>query len=423
MKHLKIRLILSILVILTLPAFVTAGDQEFSVSKKTPGFQMDVRAAVNTKSGDVIVTWLQFDKDSYFPHRLYAACCKLSKNGKFQAKNARLISNPKWNTDFHNIAYNPEDNSFMAIWSGWNMEGQTNHVILARKLNSKGKAVGPIVKVVDGPEVYRYPVIHYAPSTTIPAAVNKGGFIIVYTQRESLPAAKDKTGLYSAFLDHRGNLITSKVTRVSKPIASDGMYSNYITAHGIIRTQDGSYFCNLEKSDSDINYLHHVLKLNAIGDPVKEIMLYNQDSSGSGLIALSGKKLLATWEILSENRLVWINQLLNTKLRKIKKEFQALEGYEPTENEFVKLNGDPGAYQISYTYLAFIGRYVTAKGKLVGDERLITWTSLPLHSFKALCLPNSNRIFLVRAEGHSGQEAGPGKDMTINAYVFDAIEK
>lgn len=406
---------IGVFVILSFISILHADDQEFIISKNIAGYHIDPYAAVNLNTKDVVVIWLQIDKDDYFKRKIYAARCRLLKNGLFKVMKAVLVSDPDFVPEHLRIAYNPEDNGFVVAWGDYDLDGSGAHTVKARKLKGTGKTAGPVRTAMSGQMNYRYPVIHYTPVDTVPAKVSKGGYLIVYLAHEDFPADKDKAGAYSAFLDHKGKLVSTKVVMVSKPIATKNAYSNYITPARITRLHDGSYFCNIEKASDDISYFQYILKLGKDGDAVKEVRLWDKSSSHSRVIALNPQTLFASWEKTADAS-GWASQLYNPNLKRKKKEFPAHPWYNPQDIELVKLNADPGGYQISELNFTFYGKYISKNGKLAEDDRTLKYTGEPQLTSNAVCLPDSNRIFMVRAEGQH-------KEDQIIGFVFNAIEE
>lgn len=388
-----------------------AGDQDFSISKGSRNYNHRPHVAVSTKKGDVLIGWLEEDPDDSDKRWVKAVLCKQKKSGVFKLRKEITISNPSRTPEYLDVAYNSKDNSFMAVWGSYTGGVCTNCDLFSRKISAKGKIAGAINQLTSGNDEYGRPAMAYQPQAQPFTPASKGQFLIAY---DRIPLFEfDKGGVYTAFLDDQGKRIAGSTTLVSKSNKIYNIMSTRSHPWELYRTADGSFLLGFKKADDKYTYMPYLLKLDKRGKAIKELRLGRHLSNYVEAIQLSKKLYIATWDQYASQRDA-VNQLFKPTLKKKKKEFSPLAGQRTYLNEPVKLENNPGSYQLSSDGHYLKGRYISSKGTLSSK----TWTMFDhlclMQELDAACLPGSNRVFIAWVESKTEDWS------ELKVHIFEA---
>ena len=401
------------IIILIVTAVCHADEQAFSISKAMKFENSYQKMAVNSATGDVVVAWL--NTESAEAKRVYAALCTLLKNDKFKVKKAIRISDQTGVVTKLDVEYNPLDDSYLVIWDSYEGAKYQNPLnIFTQKLSNKGKKSGGRNQVTESGQSYGYPEIHYVEGIPVapPPSLDKGCYLLIYDRRFKTPPYTD-SGVYRSYLDHEGKATQGPLpAMISAPFFRNGRaYDSYPSE--LTRLQDGSFVLALNKGGSEESAVcPFLLKMSDVNLGDKQVKLCGDISEGTEFIQLTNKICFSSWNSTAETSR-WVDQLFRPKLKKVKKEFDPVAGKKTFVNELVKLEDDPGGYQLSSDGQYLLGREIGKKGKLGAQIRTLFDHHCLLNGLDAVCLPGSNRIFVSWVEILNG-------DTELKGFVFDA---
>ena len=402
------------IVVLIVTAVCRADEQAFSISKDMEYENGYHRMAVSSRTGDVVVAWLNIE--SAEAKRVYAAFCKRLKSGKFRVKKAILLSNKVDNVCKIDVGYNPIDDSFLVVWDSYEGAKYANPLnIFSQRLSNKGKKRGGRTQVTETGTSYGSPEIHYIEGIPVapPPSLDKGCYLIVYDLRAKMPPYTD-CGVYRRYLDHEGKVVQAALPMmISAPFYYQSAYPGASYPQELNRLLDGSFVLALRKAGSEAyNVCPFLLKLSDVYLGGKQVKLCGDISQGTEFIQLTNRVCFSSWNRTAETSR-WVDQLFRPKLKKLKKEFDPVAGKKTFYNELVKLGDDQGGYQLSSDGQYLLGREISKKGKLGTQIRTLFNHHCLLNSLDAVCLPQCNRIFVAWVEIHNG-------DSELKGFVFDA---
>ncbi|HUX07333.1 MAG TPA: hypothetical protein VMX35_08475 [Acidobacteriota bacterium] len=411
-----------------------ADEQSFSISRNVEYDNYPVRVAVNTDTGDILVVWLNIKTADN--KRLYAALCKLSKSGKFKVRKARMLSGTEsfiWNFD---IAYNPLDKSYMGVCDAYEDGYNTPMNLWSLKLDSKGKPVGQPIQLTPTGTSFLCPAITFVPGIPATPPSAKGNFLIAY-DRPAKKLESDQPGVYTRFLDHNGNLTASVPQFVSQEINWQGVESFGSLPQELISLEGGGFVLALRKKNDNGNGSGFLLRLGPFGQAIKQVELGDYISMQVEFIQLSNKICVLSWDDLGSfggpgYQLPWwnegecYNQLYRPSLKKVRKFFYPLGDDKAYITELVKLNDDPGGYQLASDGQFLLGRYINQKGKLGPKTTSLFDHQNMLYMMDAACLPGGNRVFVAWVEkgdalGVGGRAGNADYHSEVKGLVFDAV--
>jgi hypothetical protein len=418
MKRAYVFLSLILLGIFSTCAF-SGDEQSFSISKSIEYSNYPVRLAVNTNTGDVLVVWMNIKAaDS---KRLYAALCKLSKSGKFRVKKAGMLSGDKAFIGNFDVAYNPLDNSYMVVADAHessDFNSPTN--LYSQKLDGKGKPAAAHVQLTAAGKDYVSPVIVFVPGTLAsPTILANGNYLMAY-DRPAKTGESEQAGVYTTFLDAGGRMVGISPQLVSPEI-------NWL-GYGFVLA--------LRKKNVNGAFSGFLLRLDLFGRAIKQVELGDYVSMQVEFIQLTSKICFLSWDNFGyasplDDHLEHgyegecYNQLYRPGLQKVRGPFDPLDDGVAYITELVKLNDDPGGYQLACDGESLLGRYINKKGKLGPQTTMLFDHQGLLYMMDAVCLPGSNRIFVAWVEMQSAvavDASAPPADVLfeVKGFVFDA---
>jgi len=391
---------------LALPTFIfvlllcgpaAAKDHSFSISKKLDLENRFPSVALNTKTGDLLVVWVKKDYDDINNAKIYGALCVKNKAGKYKAKKARLMSAPGDICEWHpKAAYNPDDDSYLVVWAPW-------PDIKIRKVSKKGRTAAGINTFTAGgdsrPVIAHLPVVH-ATSTN-----SAGCYLLAYANRDVAD-----WGLYTCVLDADG-FVLGQAKLISGGYATQADYPT-----DILRDDDGTYLIAHIKEDKTYGDAAHVARVRADGSLIKESRVGTTDTNNIGIVQLSKKLYLATFDD-TDNDYVVRNQLFKSNLKRKKGPFEPLgEGWSQ-ECCLVKLENSDYALQIvGVGSNNMYYRLIDPLGNFFGAAQLLRDEDSLFGAPSAVCLPGSNTVFVAYSLSHVSNNE------ELRGLVFDAVE-
>ena len=391
-------LVLSALILL---AAVTsfADDSPFSISKGLKLVNTQPRVVAGG-GGNVLVAWIQHELEDPNNSKLYAALCRAKKNGTYKVGKAVVVESDGKDTyavpatAFFDVAYNPEDDSYVAVWKKvtWNSKlGYYIGDVFSRKINGKGRLKGGINKLTSSDEEDTSPALQYMPAQA-GAPASKGSYLLVFIRNQFAETPQKPDGIWKAALDHGGAINGDGMSLLRRSTeANIGRVSE--TIHDLEALDDGSFVLGYSRYDSDLLPEALMVKTTADGEFVREILLSEARAMQVEVVQLSKKFLLTCWSRGPEYQEVCVDRLLRTKLKAVKKEFAPLAGMDGHPGRLVRLT--EGAYQITHNGGTLYGRTVSAKGKLGPEAKALLSEWIPIECFDAVALTGGDKVFIA----------------------------
>lgn len=333
------------------------------------------------------------------PTRIYSVLCKRIGTEGYKVKKIRELSaqgdEPYGHLD---VAFNPEDNSFVVVW--------TADAIYARKVRASGRPSAPARILATGSEYLRV-VISYAPSVPGASPSDAGGYLIAFDAEKS----DYDSALWTMFLDADGKAVTEPVK------VSTGFEVTQSRPHDILRAADGSFLIAFIKSGSELkNHCAFIVKLSPAGKKVRESQVGPEWSADIDVEQLSKKLFIATCNDGSKSY-SFTNQLFTGNLKHKKSPFEPLAGYDSYLCRLVKLYDYDGVLQLSRIANTNIYvRMLNSKGTYANDPSMLVWEGYLITDMQAVCLPGSNTVFLVYGLARGGN------DFELRGFVFDGVQ-
>jgi hypothetical protein len=276
-----------------------------------------------------------------------------------------------------------------------------------------GKLSGPIFTVLSQNGDEGAPGICLFDGAAAPAAGPT--YLLLWNHYPMNWGEKEETGLYSALLDANGRMTTQPEMLLQGKWQDDsggstGKYWYFgFTPDKIVRSTAGQYFMAIcsQVLPPISNYYNdiHLLKIDNTGGLIKSVRLDTKSAFGGRLAMVAPDRFFASW-YKSTNTVKWyVNRLYRGDLRPKGKPFSPLADGSAIYSDVVKLGKNKGSYQISSTYTPeesapteediLYGRYITKKGKLSGDPRLILNHEGYMQGFVAAPIPGKNDVFIA----------------------------
>lgn len=393
-------------------------EQPFSVSKQLPYYNGYHYLAVNSKTGDVLVAWINIESGN--SKKVYTAFCKRKKNNKYTVRKAILVSNPNRIARKVDVAYNPVDNSFVVVWDL--QEGKIMYPsnLFSQKLGSKGKKIGGATQLTPSGISYSSPAIHYAPPSPSLPPTAKGYYLIAYDFNPNTMES-NKAGVYTTYLGADGKMTGWTPVLVSPGILSKpGGLPSISFPYKLHQTEDGGFVLTLRKGDETGRIAGFLKKIDQNGKGKKQVKLGDYIATDLRFVQLSKRICLASWYYFGGAYICDLddegcfNQLFRPNLKKIKQEFTPLVGRKALFNDLVKLEADPGGYQLSSDGQHLIGRSISSKGRLSADETKLFNHKGNLDGISSVCIPGTNRVFVAWVDKTGDNTA------ELKGFVFKA---
>ena len=207
MRYISILLVLFLIVTLPGMADDNRNLTKVIVKQKVKGTDSDITFASNYQDRTSVMVWTKTNNKKY-QSSIYAVYITFKSDKTIKLSKPKLISN---STDYNyepSIAYNSYNNTYLVVWSS-QVESLDTHV-LARKLNSKGRPRGGIVKIAadtdarnSSPSVAPY----FAP---FGPGKEKHRFVIAYSKTWPNWKQNVYNGVCLAYLDENGRYTSSE---------------------------------------------------------------------------------------------------------------------------------------------------------------------------------------------------------------------
>lgn len=325
---------------------------------------------------------------------------------------------------YFDIEYNPLDNSYLAVCDAYE-EGYGSPInIFSLKLNSKGRPVGSPKQLTPKGTKYLCPVICFVPGIPVAPPNGKGNYLMAYSYLAPLLEA-DKAVIYTTFLEYDGDMTASVPRLVSAPLIDwKGFVGLESLPVKLIAMSDGGFMMTLRKSTGAFLMNSFLLRLGQFGQAIKQVPLCDYASTLVEFVQLSQRICVASWDRYETGYMECYNQLFRPTLKKVRKLFYPLDDDKAFITELVKLNDDPGGYQLASDGKNLLGRYISKKGKLGPNTEMLFDHLCLLYRMDADCLPESNRVFVAWVEKRDTSGVPRmGKTTSVSevkGFVFDA---
>ena len=403
---------LLILIIIFAICLSFATDDVFSITKNLDLINFSPKAAVNAKTGDVLVAWRRMDPNDQDSSCVYSSLCKKLKSGEYSIKGTKVLSRPS-NTCLYgpDIAYNPDDNSYMVVWASGRADPKygTIWAVRSRRVNSKGKPDKKIKDYFIEGNHQIYPVISFmSHEESISSCRNRNGaYIIAYGNNIG-----ETKGLYTRIIGSDG----SPVSDPEQVIQGNPQFVCYPTK--IVQVGQGTYFIAFIDYDPKAGHAASVVTVNSTGEYIREGKIGSVSSRDADIVQLSNKLFLGTFDKeKTGSQGIYHNQRFNAKLKKKKGSFSPSKKMDALSSRLIKLNKYEGALQLWTTGLQIYNRLIDSKGQFDGKEKYTVQSKgMRIESLHALCLPESNTVFLVWSEWVDNNRA------EVRGYLFDAVQ-
>jgi hypothetical protein len=396
-NHLRLSMLFVIITTL-LCGVANAQERSFSLSKNLGLENRFPSVAVSTKTGNVLVVWVRKDDEDISEAKIYAALCVINKYDQCVVKKARLISAAgdicEWHPD---AAYNPEDDSYLVVWS------TTYGDIKTVKVTKKGR---PSKTINSFPaSTYSYPVVAYAPADQATAPSAKGGYLLSYANH-----LQSHWGLYTLPLDSGGAPL-GQAKKVSSGYTSEADHPTRI-----IRDTDGTYLIAHIKKDLKYGDCANVARVRANGSLVKNARVGAADTTDVGIVQLSSELYLAVFTGTGAYTQI-MDQLFKNNLKKFKAPFVPYEGEWIYGCCLAKLRKSDYTVQITQqgSYVIFY-RLIGSDGNFAGDVTQLWAEGHIIDALRATCLPGRDTVFLTYSVSHATN------DNEIMGFIFEAVQ-
>jgi hypothetical protein len=397
-------------------AAVFADENTFLISSTLDKLNTNPCLAVDPVKKNVLVVWSQDDKDDTEYGVIYAAFGKRKAGGVYKFNKPFAVSSSEGRNGEPCVVFDPVKPAFFVLWDNRDLEEYAHvHVtkFFGRFVSRMGKVSGPIFTVLDQKEDDGAPGLCLFDGAAAPAAGPT--YLLLWNHYPMNWSEREETGLYSALLDAGGRMVSQPQRLLQGKWQDDtGGSTKLLWYFGfspdkIIRSPGGQYFMAIcsQVLPPVSDYYHdiHLLKIDNTGSLVKSVRI-DTNSAYSGRMALVAPDLFfASW--YKENNTVewYVNRLYRGDLKPKGAPFSPLADGSVIYSDVVKLGKNKGSYQLSSTYTPeasapaeeniLYGRYITKKGKLSGEPRLILNHEGYLHGFTAAPIPGKNDVFIA----------------------------
>lgn len=383
---------LTVPVLILLAGSSSTADESFSISKNLNVENRYPSVAVDSKTGNVLVVWVRKDDNDPSNSKIYMSLCKKAASGKYKATKARLISGPDDVCDrYSGAAYNPDDNSFLAVWSALRYDSKlktADYGIWSRKISAAGKPSPNVNHVAadNGQSRLHHPVITYSSKIPSATASVSSGYIVAFANINP-----GEEGLWTTFLDSDGTVVTTP-KRTSKGYVGS---VNYPT--DMIIADNGSFIIGHVKNDPKLGNVPYAAKLSSAGQMVKERRIGSVETFDIRIAQLSKSLFIAALED-AKQEYIFRNQLFTSSMKPKGKPFDPQNEDDARDCAFVKLDGFNGVLQLrtgDRNHLYY--QLIDAEGRYAGNAVLLFETVSALAELDAVNLPGSSRVFIAYA--------------------------
>ena len=420
-------IVLLLALILVVPAANAADGKAFSISKNMTWYNCKPRIAVNTVTGDAVVIWLRSDRNAHYPEdgRMMSAWCRHKKRqGKIVVKPAREIDHMESMDTFPDLAFNPDEGSYFAVYTPWRYSAEYGNDlpdIVGIKLNAKGVPLAAVVDIAASAHLETSPQIAWCGTSTASASASPpGAYLLVYNYYTSgdldeLEPGDREAGLYGIFLDEDGAALSSTpflISYAEKEI--DGHYAGRMWTSDLMRADDGTYLlCSARVSMTDAR-APFLTKLRVNGRGMGEIQLDDTRTNLANTVQLAPDLFMACWD----------NDRISGKdtsyICTFDGDLAAGAGIAPLGKKaawpihLVKLAESPGAVLLAGDGKTLYALYIAEDGTVSKTKKKLFKFRSKLVDLEAVCMPGCDRIFIAWTKKKGLNDA------EVLGYTFDA---
>jgi hypothetical protein len=421
-------------------AVLTAQDKDYDISRKITGNNQNETIAINTSTGDVLVVWqrLEVIKGEVMTEGIYAAIALKKAGDAYKIKKARPVWRYKDRESSQDIdyghpcvVYNPDEDSYLVVYSSG-----TSLTAFAQEITRKGKIKSDRVKVMDGTDPNSEEALDISQLKIFLAAdlglsgpknaVYVAFFVHMYENAEDVQDINKKRGLHSAWLDKDGVMISDPQPMFPAVGLGGGEFVQY-SVNSAVSVPDDKIMIGYTKPKSVKDGYYNSVFLGILDKNLKSGKSKRVARKNAGgpndIIMIQEDLFLLTWMSDSDKILKdesdYLISFYSGALKKKAKPESALFSFPVFSITTVNLCNTPGAYQISspHNNLAIYGRFIQGSGKL-DVPRILFNTDANKVTVKAVCIPGTNKLFLVRKETSNDLD-DPDIDWKIIGRVVD----
>lgn len=392
--------------IMSAAAELSADNQLFNISNSSNQVEGHARAAVSTKTGDVLVTWVRNDPEKSTSTSIYTAVCKRNSEGVYKAGRARLVSSAHGINYSPRVAYGPGSNSYMVVWTHDNRNGDPL-VIQGRKIKSNGKPGGKITTLKSSKDYDESDAVIHPLDASGAAASLAGDYLLVWHRRQLdwKNYVEITSGIYTSIFDSRGLEVTEQSLAFYSSYHVEIDDLSYTIPEDIDRAVDGSFVVGghdyiiagaADAGDRQAFFL----KLDENGQWLATRMAAEGIKKGVRIAQISKRLYMATW---CRNQSCY-SQLYRKMLKPKGKASQYAGGQTVLSTDIVKLGKDKGSRQIFAGDNTISSVYIKSSGKKAGgiQEHL---TDRDVREIYACAVPGTDEIFVAAVIKSGNQQS------------------
>jgi hypothetical protein len=350
----------------------TIDGGPFKVSVNLPGENNHPTLAVSSKTGDILVVWTQIQNDAggtWQKAVVYAVLCRRAPNGVLKIGKPKAVSGMSGLNLDPSVAYNPEDDSYMVVWTY--LFGENSAELRARPVDAKGKPEAfPVILTFD---FYgnRQPIINYI-SLAAAAPRDFATYLVVWDKRPtSLYAADSTAGIYSLFLDASGSPYSAAKQIVPAQFTQYGQVTIFDMVQ-MVQAKDGSFFLAAGRMVDWPVYEAWVYTINPSGDLERSRKLADISTKPFGIAQIANKLFMVTYEYTDPDTafVYYYNQGIKRKLGFKGARYQLNMPYIMDTRACLAAMGENGpTFQFGFDNEKFYGWEIDSKGNVVGNTK------------------------------------------------------
>ena len=407
--------ILSTAMLLVCAAFaISAADetQQINFTKVAGKYSDAAWLAPNTKTGEILVVWLEEAVTEPWEDKVMAALFRPKNNGVFKKAKTRMLYQAE-DLETPCVAYSSESNSYFAVWGEKDLQSG-DHDILGRGLKANGRTKGSVIGISTG---FGWndsdPLIIDLPSA-VGAPAGSRSFLAIWHGREAdwLNNPQVQSGVFTCNLDATGQPL-SQATLV---LTAAGWLNEYgdlsrIKPEDVVRLPVDGVLVSAHEFVLDYGTAVENLAVFMTLDGGGGRVFYRNENydgyPGTRVVSMSQNLSIGSHYVKGKP----FNRRMKSNLKPNGKSYKFADA-TVTSADLVKLGADKGAYQVYATNEGLKGRYIKATGKLKGKEQALLDRS-DLQAVRAEAIPGTNRIFAVI-------QYGSFFEANLMAYIFTA---
>ncbi len=402
-------LVCVLLLLFSAVAAAQSNPREISVSKNLGLYNWSPSAAVCDTNADVLVVWEQWDRSGGEVSSIYAAMCSRRSNGKYKVRKAVCLSSK---TDFNSepgVAFNSSGKSYLVVWEKRDIVGGaiTSSNIVGRKLNLKGKPVGPVFNITSSYDSDDEDVI----ITCIDPPANADfEHVIAWFHTPNFGEERlTESGIFTAGLSEDGKIKVGP--RKVYSVKFSGTTIGYMSPESLVNGYVGACYLTVSYAVPGAGDESALIRLDAQAAAKGAVVLERKDGVYSRVAVLSKKLLQVGWYQYGSGNCY--NQLFRTNLKKVKGQFQPF-GKSTIRMDLISIQGG-GAYEVasagSQLYLSTYNK----RGKKLSGPEVINPSSYVSLDFEAKNIRSHNEIIVLFGDDTNGNNV----TSELKAIIFD----